>query len=176
MTADLERLLADDFVAGLAEAPMDEVRARREECQQVEVRLSYLRRLVQGRLDIVTADLRRRSEGGAAGEADLIERLPAILTGPARPPGPGRLATQLAPGGDERELTAELDRVVPGHRLAAVGELADAEARSVADQLGELERRVSAQRRALHARLDAIQAEIVRRYRSGEVTVDTLLP
>ncbi len=175
-TAELDRLLSDGFVEGLAEAPLDDVRARRAECQQVEVQLSYLRRLVQGRLDIVRADVRRRSEGGPAGPAPLIEKLPRILAGPARPPGPGRLPTGLEPEGNHRLLTADLDRIIEADRLARVGDLSDTEVASVAEELGALERSVSSRRRALHARLDAIQAEIVRRYRSGEVTVDSLFP
>ena len=39
----------------------------------------------------------------------------------------------------------------------------------------DLERHVSGQRRALHERIDALQEELVRRYKTGEASVDSLL-
>jgi hypothetical protein len=41
--------------------------------------------------------------------------------------------------------------------------------------LSDLERAVSSQRRSVHELLDVLQAEIVKRYKSGEATVDALL-
>lgn len=38
-----------------------------------------------------------------------------------------------------------------------------------------LEQEVSGVRRRLHAQIDQLQAEITRRYRSGEASVDALL-
>ncbi|MGH9155250.1 MAG: hypothetical protein ACRD1K_05250 [Acidimicrobiales bacterium] len=177
-TADLDRLLSDGFVDGLADASIEDVRSRRQACEEVEVRLSYLRRLVQGRLDILQADRARRADGGDGGLEALVERLPGILagSGPGRPPGPGRLPTRLEPEGSHRQLTGELDAIIDAHRLAHVGDLSDADLAALIERLAALERRVSAQRRALHERLDSVQAEIVRRYRTGEVSVDSLLP
>ncbi|MFP5375386.1 MAG: hypothetical protein ACLGIO_01215, partial [Acidimicrobiia bacterium] len=60
-------------------------------------------------------------------------------------------------------------------RAARLAEMDEAEVRRLADRLEELERRVSADRRALHQRLDALQAEVVRRYKSGEESPDSLL-
>src|ERR671921_714408 len=51
---------------------MDELRAKRAESQRVEVGLSYLRRLAQGRLDIVAAEVRRRVEGAAPRDSDTL--------------------------------------------------------------------------------------------------------
>lgn len=42
-------------------------------------------------------------------------------------------------------------------------------------RLEAAEREISGQRRVLHQRLDAIQAEMARRYRDGEADVDALL-
>ena len=47
--------------------------------------------------------------------------------------------------------------------------------RRVTEELAQFERNVSARRRAMFDRIDALQAEIVRRYRSGEANVDSLL-
>jgi hypothetical protein len=45
----------------------------------------------------------------------------------------------------------------------------------MADALSALEVRVSGCRRDLFERIDALQAEITRRYKTGEATVDSLL-
>src|SRR5690606_19399725 len=60
----LEQLTAPAYLAGLTDVPLERVRAMRAECQAVENALSYVRRLAQGRLDIVGAELERRREGG----------------------------------------------------------------------------------------------------------------
>jgi len=176
---DLEAVLADSFIDGLAELPMDEVRARRAACEEIEVGLSYLRRLVQGRLDIVFAESRSRDDSGVAAEgrslADVVEQLPAILAPGVVGGGPGRLDSRLEPAGDHREFTADLDRVIDVTGLGRLGGLSTQDLAVITDRLVALEQRVSAQRRLLHDRLDLVQAEIVRRYRSGEVSVDTLL-
>lgn len=177
--SDVERLLASDYLDGLPSRPIEEIRAMRAECQEIEVALSYLRRLVQGRIDIVAADLRRRAAGGGpAGAAELVEHLPEILTGreSGRPRGVGRLPTLMAPSeAQEAAVRAELDAVADEEVLARLPETPDAEVRAVLDRLTELERTVSARRRALHERIDALQAELTRRYKSGEASVDSLL-
>jgi hypothetical protein len=172
--AQIERLLAPAYVEGLRELPMEELRAKRAECQEVEVALSYLRRLVQGRLDIVLADLQRRAGGEPADLAALVEQLPGILGEQGRPPGFGRLPTLIAPSDDE-ELTAEADAVADTGRLATLPEMSDGDVHTLADALGELEQRTSQQRKQLFERIDVLQEEIVRRYKEGEASVDSLL-
>jgi len=172
---DLDRLLADGYVEGLERLPLVEVRRRKSECEAVEVALSYLRRLVQGRLDIVRADLRRRAGGRPGDLSDVVEQLPQILAGAERPEGGGRLPARMAPDVNLRLLTADLDRIIDVDTLHALPSMTDDEAAAVADALAKLELGVSAQRRRIHARMDELQADIVRRYRSGEASVDALL-
>ena len=57
MATDLADLLEPAYLGDLPGRSMDEVRAMRAECQEVETGLSLLRRLVQGRLDIVGLEL-----------------------------------------------------------------------------------------------------------------------
>ena len=171
--ARIERLLDPDFVAGLRDLSMDDLRARRTECQEVEVGLSYLRRVVQGRLDIVFADLQRRAGGEPADLATLVNQLPGILGEHARPAGYGRLPT-LEIGEGDVDLT-EVDAVADTTRLSSLPDMDEGDVRALADALGELERQTSDQRRLLHERLDVLQEEIVRRYKEGEASVDSLL-
>lgn len=154
--------------------PIEDVRAARSELQDVETGLSYVRRVVQGRLDIVNAELVRRRDGGEPGDLrSLIEELPSILGEHLRAPGIGRLPTGVGEGAVDPELEARLDEAavvgddLPGlttEALAALG-----------DRLADLEREVSDRRRELFASIDALQAELTRRYRTGEADVESLL-
>lgn len=172
---ELDRLLAPEYVAGLADLPMGDLRARKAECSRAEAALSYLRRLVQVRLDIVVAEMQRRAEGGTGELSEIIDQLPDILAEGGTRTLTGRLTSLELPEVNHRLLTAELDRIFDVGRAALLSEMDDAAMRDLADRLDELERRVSGHRRALHERLDALQAEVVRRYKSGEESVDSLL-
>jgi uncharacterized small protein (DUF1192 family) len=176
MDADrLARVLADVYVGDAISLDMDELRSRRAECQALEVALSYQRRMAQGRLDLVGAEQRRRAEGGEPpSEDDFVRNLAATLADRGQRSGVGRLPQLLAPEADEVD-TDELDVIARPGALSRVTELADDEiARLVAD-LSAYESEVSSRRRALHERIDALQAEITRRYRDGEASVDSLL-
>ncbi len=105
-TDEVDRVLADDWMDDLQSRPITDIRAMRDEVRAVEDKVSYLRRIIQGRADIVAADLRRRREGGSPLDLDtLIEQLPDILSDKgAGPGGPGRLPSGLmAP--DDASLT-----------------------------------------------------------------------
>ena len=172
----LERLLEPDYLGDLQARPLEEVRAMRSECQQVEVGLSYLRRLAQARLDIIAGELRRRTEGGDPGDlSELIGKLPEILADRGRAPGLGRLPQHLAPGDSEHELQAELEAIVSEGGLASLPEMDEEHVRRLEESLVSFEHEVSGKRRELHQRIDALQAEITRRYQTGEANVDTLL-
>lgn len=171
----LDRLLADDYVGDVEQLAMDELRSRKGECDEVELALSYLRRLVQGRLDIVHAEVQRRAGGESGDLGSIVEDLPQILAERGRREGTGRVASLIGPDVNHRRLTADLDRIVDVDKLGALPQMGGGEVQALADALAGLERTVSAQRRALHERMDVLQAEIVRRYKTGEATVDTLL-
>lgn len=164
------------YLEGLEGWPLDEVRSRRDEATEIETGLSYLRRIVQGRLDIVMAEEQHRKHGDQADVSALVEELPAILSGNVHAPGLGRLPTILAPGDMDSVLERRLEDVLPAAQLAAVHELSEAALRRAAEDLTEFEHSVSTQRRAVLDVLDRLQDEIVRRYRTGEATVDSLLP
>jgi hypothetical protein len=176
VASELDRILDPGYPGDLASLPMNDVRAMRAECQEVETGLSYLRRLVQGRLDIVGVERQRRRDGGAPGELSaLIEQLPEILADRTRAPGVGRLPQLLAPGALDAGLQQRFDEIVAGHDIDALPDLEDAQLAQLHDQLEALEHDVSSYRRQLFDRIDALQAEITRRYRTGEASVESLL-
>ncbi len=158
--------------AGLSELRLAELRGRRRDAQRDEADLSYVRRLLQGRIDILRAELARR--GGAAAPVGLVDRLPEILKdAPARHRSSARHVTVGTPHREEyRALAAEM--------LGEV-ELSDLKARTdeeLAAGLGRLaryERQISRRRQHLQRTADDCSAEIARRYREGEAQVDDLL-
>lgn len=170
--SDLDRLLTDSYLDGLDAAPLDDIRAKRAECQTAEVRLSYLRRLAQGRLDIVHTFLDRPPPD----LSELVDELPFILAaGSDRPTGPPHLPMLLAPDTEDPELTIELDGILGADAVTQLPSLGTDELRRVASELEQFEHRISAERRALHDRIDALQAELVSRYKTGSASVDGLL-
>ena len=179
MSSDrLARILAPDYATGLGDLPLDEVRRRRTECQEVELGLSYARRLVQGRLDIIHAELERRGTGSGPSDAgEIVDRLKEgeMLGDQARPPGFGRLPTLMAPDEASDEFSSEIDEVADADSLANLPELTDDVVGKLADQLTSLERSLSDRRRQVFDRIDAFQAEIVSRYKSGSADPNQLL-
>src|SRR4051812_33524495 len=104
---------------------MEELRATRAEAQGVEVGLSYLRRLAQGRLDIVAAEQRRRIDGAPSLDHDtLVAGLSDILGDHILAPGNGRLPQLMGPDLDTVD-TNRIDEIAGPSRLSS---LADASA------------------------------------------------
>lgn len=174
--SDLQRLLDPDYLGVLAERPVDEIRSMRVECVEVETALSFLRRMVQGRLDIVSSEQQRRRDGGdPAGLPELIGQLPEIFSEQRRPGGSGRLPQSLDPPDVDEELATRLDDLAGPGVLADLVDFTDAELDQLARQLHDLEAEVSSHRRHMFDQIDALQAELTDRYRTGEASIDTLL-
>jgi hypothetical protein len=163
-------------VDGIRSLSIEEVRVRRRRCSEVEVGVSYLRRLIQGRLDIVLAEAHRRESGAAPEDvASLVDRLPEILSEHVHSPGNGRLPALLAPSDADGSMSERIDAILDADRIAALPELDDTDLRSTVAALRQLERETSTDRRALHEVMDQFQDELVRRYKTGEASVDSLL-
>ena len=84
--AAVDELLDPAFLEGAEGLPMAEVRRLRRQAEQEEVNLSYTRRLLQGRLDIVRRELQRRAEHDGR---SLVDLLPEILAEKGRGPAHG---------------------------------------------------------------------------------------
>ncbi|MFF3709084.1 RsiG family protein [Streptomyces phaeochromogenes] len=159
---------------------LPELRTLRRDAQRDEADLSYVRRLLQGRIDILRAELGRRGaprrgrEARIAASASVVERLSEILTdAPARQRSSARHVTVGTPHSEEfRRLASDM--------LAEV-ELSDLEARTDLElnaamgRLVRYEQQVSRRRQELQRTADDCSAEIARRYREGEAQVDDLL-
>lgn len=177
MSASLDDLLAPDLLDGLTGRALPEVRALRDDAQRVEGGLSFVRRMVHGRLDVVGAELERRRQGGDPLDiSGLIAQLPELLAEPDRAPSAApRSPRMLEVAAVPDELAAELDQIVDIDALADLRTLDTDALAATADKLVAFERWVSERRRTVQDRLDQLQAEIARRYRDGEASVDSLL-
>jgi hypothetical protein len=172
----VEEILAPTYVAGVTTMPLDDVRRLRDRASEVETGLSYLRRVAQGRLDIVLAEQQRRALGlPPEGLGDRVDRLPEILGDHVHAPGMGRLTSIMAPGEVDAVLMDRIEMVAPTDSISSLPEAADERVVAISAGLEAVERDISAQRRALHEVIDVLQEEIVRRYRDGEASVDSLL-
>ncbi len=153
-----------------ASLSLDELRALRAERQADDDAISYVRRLVQGRLDLVLAEQKRRVSGD---DRSVSEDLPAILgrhlnSGPARPPRPTDDAS-------DHPMAIELEELCNSLGASHVIELDDGELDELSNALQAFEHARSIERRELFTELDALSAELVRRYRDGSANVDDLM-
>ncbi|WP_328362087.1 aerial mycelium formation protein [Streptomyces sp. NBC_00445] len=155
----------------LAALSLPELRTLRRDAQRDEADLSYVRRLLQGRIDILRAELARR---GPAGQASVVDRLPEILTdAPARHRSSARHVTLGTPYSEEyRQLAAEMLAEV---ELSDLGARTDLELNTAMGRLVRYEQQVSHRRQRLQRTADDCSGEIARRYREGEAQVDDLL-
>ena len=173
---DLLDHLLDDLDPGtLAGVGIDDLRGARDRYQEIEAGLSFGRRLVQGRLDIVICEVERRSSGGAESLDDLMARLPSALSRHTRGSGTPRPVrdTQLPLFADA--LTREADSILDPNELAQLAQVSDDRIDVIMAELQAFEQQVSAKRHEVHRIIDEIQEEIVSRYRTGAASVDDLL-
>lgn len=168
----IDRVLAPDYVQHLDRLDLPEVRSRRDDAAQEETDLSYLRRLLHGRIDIVKAEQRRRQEGG---ESSVVERLAEILAdnvvGQAK--GSGRHQT-LEPSRAEAHRR-HVEALVSDADLTDVASLPDDRLALALRTYVAEEESVSKRRREVQKVVDILNDEIGARYRAGAASVDKLL-
>jgi hypothetical protein len=170
----IDRVLEESFVADLESLDFAELRARRREAEQEEADLSYVRRMLQGRMDILRAELSRRS-GGQGSEQSVIDHLSEILSdrGGRDDHGSGRFLTVEPSRVDEHRRAVE--QVIADLGISDVEGHSDDEIRAALTRVEEFERNVSEDRRQVQQVMDALTGELTRRYRTGAASVEDLL-
>jgi hypothetical protein len=133
-------------VPDLAHLSLAELRGLRAELSAEENRVSYWRRLVQARADVL-----RQSRDVS------VDRLREVLSG--QQVVPGRTAYVTASGADLLPPLPGLEAV-----WAAVDPGDEAARGALVDTLAEMDGRLSAYRRTLHERIDAATKDLVARY------------
>lgn len=162
----IDIVLEPEYLETLDELDLAELRRRRDTAEDVESQISYYRRLLHGRMDLLNFELRRR-----AGEEErtLLEALPEILaSGMVLGKEPNLRHIETMPPIPSKTGRRLIDRIMDDGVLTQLPDLSEDEIREALERLREVETTLSEQRRELHSVIDALQDEIVDRYRSGQ--------
>ena len=170
--AAVDELLDPAFLESAMQRSMTDVRLLRRRAEQEEVNLSYTRRLLQGRLDIVRRELQRRAEDDGR---SLVDLLPEILSEKGRGPAHGLGRHQTVQPHAPEEYESWVNSLTPGIDVTAVSALTDAKLEKAARSLAAAEKDLSERRRGVQNVMDALAGELGRRYRDGEADVAALL-
>lgn len=169
----IDRVLSSEFSDDVTQLPLAEVRSRRDEAAQEETDLSYLRRLLHARIDIVRAEQRRRREGDSPPVVADMARILAAHAGVPTAAGSGRYQTVEPSRAEAHRRTVEA--LVSDSDLSDVAALSDERlVESLVAYLTE-EEPVSQRRRQVQQVMDRLNAEIGSRYARGTASVDDLL-
>ena len=144
----------------------DALRERIRAIKRDEEQISYERRMLHGRIDVVRSEILSRLDRRAGIEtegsdplADLVHRLTEALTHKGPPPIDAELERFGAGPTDESTAgSADLDDELP-----QLSDLPDGDLSGLVRSLTERERQASARRQELHHELDELRAEHVSR-------------
>lgn len=157
----IDHVLAPEYLDGLDDQPIDQLRRMERDCVEIETEVSYVRRLAQGRIDILEAERDRRAAGGSVG--DLIAALPKILADDGRSGVADTRAQPVLAPSDSITWNRGLERLINDATLVNLPNISDAELQATLAQLRELEEDVSGRRRSVHAVLDAVTHAVAAR-------------
>jgi hypothetical protein len=166
--ADTKRRLVDritdpSYLEGVESRSLDELRAMDEECREAELEVSFERRLLQARIDILTAELERRQKDEPS---DLLERLPQILASDAPRRSGDQPLPSRAPDLKRIPRNADVPRrrveeIVGEMTLARLPQLPAEEIEGIVASLRTHEAAISARRRQVHQVIDRVQELLV---------------
>jgi hypothetical protein len=169
----VDKVLAPGFADDLADLTLADLRERRHEAEQEEADLSFLRRMLHGRIAIVEAELRRRDPAGEK-HGSVLEELSTILGDEQRSTrGSGRHFTVEPSRVDEHRR--DVEAIVADAVVSDVAARTDDELRDALRRLAEHEAEVSVVRRDVQGVMDKLSQELGGRYRDGTASVEQLL-
>lgn len=172
----IDRILDPGYLDGLRELPTEELRRRRDECEEEESGVSFARRVLQGRLDILRAEVLRRRDAGQSEAETVLAALPDILGDERSPTSPAQArATRFLVPPTVRYHRRDVDQILDEESMAGLETRPLDELHEIVQRLASKERELSDRRRALLDRIDALRDELLRRYKSGEAHVADVL-
>jgi len=169
----IDQVRDEEFTAALEDVSLDELRERRAMLDQLDTELSFYRRMLHGRMDLLSFEMRRRS---GEESRSLIEALPEILADSMSAPRDD-LPRELEIAAPEfvGEGRRTIDRVLGDDFLTHLPSIGDDELEEIQSLLTTAEREISDQRRDVYEAYEVVTAELTRRYREGLADVDELL-
>ena len=166
----IDKVLAEGFADDLGGLEIDDLRSRRREAEQEEADLSYVSRMLQGRMDILRAELARR----AGGCDKIVDHLSAVLADSGRSDhGLGRFLRVEPSRVDEHRRLVE--QIIADVGVSDVEGRSDDDLRGALGRLEDFEHAISEDRHSVQVVMDKLTAEVAARYKSGSATVDDLL-
>lgn len=167
----IDRIRHPGFLEGLADLPLEELRERRDACLAEREYLSLLRRLVQGRAEILRAEIERRT--GEGDQSPLVERLASILSSDAQSPSRGEAVKVGLPEEEMLLARRRVERLVADAGISDPGSLDDLRLAEAVEVLAREEHEVSESRAVVFDVLDRVQDELKRRYKDDPTLVLT---
>jgi hypothetical protein len=159
----IDRIRRPEFVEGLADLSLEDLRTRRDECYAEREYLSLLRRLVQGRAEILRAEVERRGSGGEGGS--LVDQLSTILSSEGLGSSRGEAVRVGLPEEEMLLARRRIERLVADAEISDPGTLDDERLAAAVELLVREEREVSQARNDVLHVMNALQEELKRRYR-----------
>ncbi len=159
----IDKIRDPSFIVGLADMSLDDVRARRDDCLAEREYLSLLRRLLQGRAEILKAEAEARAGGDTA---PLVDRLSQILADDDHPVTSRGEAVRVAVPEEEMLLARRrVERLAADSKLSDPAALNDEELGAAIEALATEESGISDARHDVIVVLDTLQDELKRRYK-----------
>lgn len=142
-----------------------EIRAQRNALQAEEDAISFVRRLAQGRLDLVHDEERRRASGTETPVGSLADRLADVFGqqhggGSARPPRETNIPA-------DHPLVKELDELCDHYEFESLENLDSKSLSELAGALSMFEKSCSQLRHDLFEKIDALTAALVASVRAS---------
>jgi hypothetical protein len=159
----IDQVLGEGFAEGLDRLDEEDVHRRRDLARAELEYLSFLRRLLQGRRDILRDEQERRRTGGEP--IPVVERLVHVLSEGGRGPSRGDAPRVPLPGEEVSQARRRVERLASDTSLSDLDSLSDEDLEEAAVRLEGEERAVSDTRARVIEVHDVLQDEVKRRYR-----------
>lgn len=164
----IDRINRPEFIEGIDDLDLSDLRERRDECREELEHLSMLRRYVQSRAEILKGELSRRHGDGGS----LLDHLAEILTIEDHPSNSRGAAMRLhVPADQMLRARRRVEKLVADSGVTDPASLSDAEIEAAAANLKVEEQAVSADRAEVIRVLDVLQDELKRRFKDDPASV-----
>jgi anti-sigma-K factor RsiG len=160
----IDHVLEPGFTDDLASMDTDEVRRRRDLARGEREYLSFLRRLLQGRRDLLRDELDRRKTGGE--RQPVMERVVSVMSEGTRGPSRGEAPVMPVPEDEIAMARRRVERLISDAHLSDLEALSDEELGEAVGRIDQEEREVSDARGRVIEVHDVLQEEMKRRLRA----------
>lgn len=165
----VDQVLAEGFTDALDRLDDREVRRRRDLARAELEYLSFLRRLLQGRRDILRDELDRRRSGGEP--QSVVERVVSVLSEGSRGPSRGDAPMVSLPDEELALARRRVERLLSDAHLSDLASLSNEDLEGAVSRIDGEERGVSETRSRVIRSLDLLQDEVKRRLREQHGTL-----